>query len=226
MPKLKWDEISKRLYETGTSKGVLYPQNPTTGVYEKGVAWNGLVSVKQAPDGAEEQPIYADNIKYLSMFSAENFKGTIDAFTYPEEFEACDGSAEIVADSGVYASQQERRAFGFVYSTVLGNDTQGDAYGEKIHIIYNAKVSPSARDYETVNETPNAMTFSWGFVTTPIAVDDVPLLKRPTSHITIDTTKVAPAKLTAIRDKLYGTAEAEPTLPTLADLMTILNAAG
>ena len=226
MPKLKWDEISKRLYETGTSKGVLYPQNPATGAYEKGVAWNGLVSVKQAPDGAEEQPIYADNIKYLSMFSAENFKGTIDAFTYPEEFEACDGSAEIVADSGVYASQQERRAFGFVYSTVLGNDTQGDAYGEKIHIIYNAKVSPSARDYETVNETPNAMTFSWGFVTTPIAVDGIPLLKRPTSHITIDTTKVAPAKLTAITEKLYGSASGEPTLPTLAELMTILNAAG
>ena len=226
MPKLKWDEISKRLYETGTSKGVLYPQNPITGAYEKGVAWNGLVSVKQAPDGAEEQPIYADNIKYLSMFSAENFKGTIDAFTYPEEFEACDGSAEIVADSGVYASQQERRAFGFVYSTVLGNDTQGDAYGEKIHIIYNAKVSPSARDYETVNETPNAMTFSWGFVTTPVAVDGIPLLKRPTSHITIDTTKVAPAKLTAITEKLYGSASGEPTLPTLAELMTILNAAG
>ena len=226
MPKLKWDEISKRLYETGTSKGVLYPQNPITGAYEKGVAWNGLVSVKQAPDGAEEQPIYADNIKYLSMFSAENFKGTIDAFTYPEEFEACDGSAEIVADSGVYASQQERRAFGFVYSTVLGNDTQGDAYGEKIHIIYNAKVSPSARDYETVNETPNAMTFSWGFVTTPVAVDGIPLLKRPTSHITIDTTKVAPAKLTAIAEKLYGSASGEPTLPTLSELMTILNAAG
>ena len=226
MPKLKWDEISKRLYETGTSKGVLYVQNATTGAYEKGVAWNGLVSVKQAPDGAEEQPVYADNIKYLSMFSAENFKGTIDAFTYPEEFEVCDGSAEVLADSGVYASQQERRAFGFVYSTILGNDTQGDAYGEKIHIIYNAKVSPSARDYETINETPNAMTFSWGFVTTPIAVDDIPLLNRPTSHIKIDTTKVAAAKLAAIRDKLYGTAQTEPTLPTLAELMTILNAAG
>lgn len=225
MVKIAWDVVGKREYETGTSKGVLFPQQ-ANGSYGVGVPWSGLTSVKQSPDGAEETPFYADNIKYAAMMSAENFKGTIEAFTYPEEFELCDGSAEILADSGVYAGQQERQPFGLVYSTVLGNDTLGNDYGEKIHVVYNAKVSPSERSYETINETPSAITFSWGFTTTPVSVDDVPALKRPTAHITINSTKVTPAKMTAIRDLIYGTASTEPTMPTLAELLTILTPAG
>ena len=166
MPRLTWDAVGERLYETGTKKGVVFVQNDA-GVFGAGVAWNGLTSVKQSPDGAEETPIYADDIKYLSLSSAENFKGTIEAYTYPEEFAACDGSAEVVALSGVYAGQQERKTFAMVYSTVVGNDVQGNDYGEKLHIVYNAKVSPSERAYETINDTPAALTFSWGFTTIP-----------------------------------------------------------
>ena len=223
MEKLSWDNVGERQYETGTSKGVLFVQN-ALGVYGAGVAWSGLVSVKQSPDGAEETPIYADNIKYLSMFSAENFKGTIDAFTYPEEFAACDGSAEIVEASGVYAGQQERMPFGLAYSTVIGNDTLGNSYGEKIHLIYNAKVSPSERSYETINETPAAITFSWGFTTVPVSVDDVPAIKRPTAYITIDSTKVPPAKFTAIKELLYGNGTLASKLPTIAELVTLISA--
>ena len=223
MEKLSWDNVGERQYETGTSKGVLFVQN-ALGVYGAGVAWSGLVSVKQSPDGAEETPIYADNIKYLSMFSAENFKGTIDAFTYPEEFAACDGSAEIVEASGVYAGQQERMPFGLAYSTVIGNDTLGNSYGEKIHLIYNAKVSPSERSYETINETPAAITFSWGFTTVPVSVDGVPAIKRPTAYITIDSTKVLPAKFTAIKELLYGNGTLASKLPTIAELVTLISA--
>ena len=225
MVKLAWDKIGERQYETGTSKGVLFLQDPT-GAYLPGVPWSGLTSVKQSPDGAEETPVYANNAKYLSLLSAENFKGTIEALTYPEEFALCDGSAEILANSGVYAGQQERKPFGLVYSTVVGNDTLGNEFGEKIHVIYNAKVSPSERAYETVNDTPAAMTFSWGFTTTPVSVDDVPALKRPTAYVSIDSTKVAPAKFAAIKDLIYGTASTESEMPTLAELLTILNAAG
>lgn len=223
MPKLVWDEVGKREFETGTSKGVLFPQGPT-GAYGEGVAWSGLVSVKQSPDGAEETPVYADNIKYLSLLSAENFKGTIDAITYPEEFEACDGSAELVADSGVYAGQQERKPFGLVYSTVVGNDTQGIDYGEKIHIIYNAKVSPSERAYETINETPSALTFSWAFSTIPASVEGT-LLKRPTAHLTIDTTKADETALAALRDAIYGTASTPSELPSIAEILTMFTPA-
>lgn len=225
MVKLAWDKIGERQYETGTSKGVLFLQD-ATGAYLPGVPWSGLTSVKQSPDGAEETPVYANNVKYLSLFSAENFKGTIEALTYPEEFALCDGSAEILANSGVYAGQQERKPFGLVYSTVVGNDTIGNEYGEKIHVIYNAKVSPSERPYETINDTPAAMTFSWAFTTTPVSVDDVPALKRPTAYVSIDSTKVAPAKFAAIKDLIYGTASTESEMPTLAELLTILNAAG
>ena len=226
MSKLKWDEVGKRLYETGASKAVLFPQGPT-GTYTTGIPWNGMVSVKQSPDGAEETAKYADNIKYLSMFSSENFKGTIDAFTYPDEFAKCDGSAELVADSGVYVGQQERQGFGLAYSTIIGSDTAGNSHGEKLHLIYNAKVSPSERAYETINETPNAITFSWGFTTTPVSVDDIETLSRPTAYVSIDSTKCAPAKFKAIKDLLYGTDEPEGNskLPTLAELVTILSAA-
>lgn len=225
MVKLAWDKIGERQYETGTSKGVLFLQDDT-GAYLPGVPWSGLTSVKQSPDGAEETPVYANNAKYLSLLSAENFKGTIEALTYPEEFALCDGSAEILANSGVYAGQQERKPFGLVYSTIVGNDTVGNEFGEKIHVIYNAKVSPSERAYETVNDTPAAMTFSWGFTTTPVSVDDVPALKRPTAYVSIDSTKVAAPKFAAIKDLIYGTASTESEMPTLAELLTILNAAG
>ena len=169
MVKLLWDQAGERVYETGTSKGVLFVQDET-GAYGTGVAWNGLVSVKKSPDGAEETPVYADNMKYLSLFSAENLKGSIDAFTYPEEFEECDGSAQV--HPGVYVGQQTRKPFGLAWTTIVGNDTQGNAYGEKIHIIYNSKVSPAERAYETVNESPSTITFSWNFTTTPV---DLPL---------------------------------------------------
>lgn len=224
MAKLTWDAVGERLYETGTKRGVLYKQD-ASGAYSTGVPWNGLVSVKQAPDGAEPTPIYANDAKYIEMTSAENFKGTIDAFTYPDEFAECDGSAELVTASGVYAGQQPRVPFGLVYSTVVGNDTLGNDYGEKIHIIYNSKVAPSSRDYETINETPNAITFSWSFSTTPVSVDDIPALKRATSYICVDTTKTDEAKVEALKDLLYGTDADEAELPTLAELVALLTAA-
>jgi len=216
MAKLQWDQAGQRLYETGTSKGVLFTQK-ADGTYNTGVAWNGLVSVKKSPDGAEENPIYADNMKYLSLMSAENLKGSIDAYTYPEEFETCDGSAEV--NPGVYVGQQTRIPFAMAWSTIVGNDTQGNSYGEKIHIIYNAKVSPSERAYETVNEDPSAITFSWEFGTTPVDLSDVGL--DASSGIVIDKSKVDPADWTALTDKLYGTATLEPTLPTIQEVITM-----
>ena len=216
MPKLVWDQAGQRTYETGTSKGVLFTQK-ADGSYNAGVAWNGLVSVKKSNDGGEESPLYADNMKYLSMFSAENLKGSIDAFTYPEEFESCDGSAAV--NPGVYVGQQTRVPFALVYSTIVGNDTQGNAYGEKIHIIYNAKVSPSERAYETVNEDPSAITFSWEFSTTPVDLSDIGL--NPSAGIVISKNEVEAADWTALTDKLYGTAAVESALPTIQEVITM-----
>lgn len=221
MSRITWDNIGERLYETGTNKGVLFVQDDQ-GAYAGGVAWNGLTSVKQSPDGAEPNPIYADNIKYLELTSAENFKGSIDAFTYPEEFAECDGSAEILAGSGIYAGQQPRKAFGLVYSTVVGNDTLKEAYGEKMHFVYNATVAPSERAYETINETPAAITFSWAFTTVPVNVDDVPALKRPTAYLCVDSTKTTPETFSAIQDLVYGTTEDEPMMPTIAELVALV----
>lgn len=223
MSKLVWDAVGERQYETGTSKGALFVKDEN-GAYESGVAWNGLVSVKQSPDGAEPNDIYADNIKYLSMMSAENFKGSIDAFTYPDEFELCNGSAELVPGSGVYVGQQARRGFGLVYTTIVGNDTMGNAYGEKIHIVYNATVSPSERAYETINDTPAAITFSWNFTTIPVNVDDIPELKRPTAYVAVDSTKTSAATFEAIKDLVYGTSSHDAEIPTLSELITILTA--
>lgn len=216
MVKLQWDLAGQRLYETGTSKGVLFPQN-TTGGYDAGVAWNGLQSVKKSPDGAEETPLYADNKKYLSLFSAENLRGSIDAYTYPDEFEACDGSATI--NPGVHVGQQTRKPFGLVYSTIVGNDTQGNSYGEKMHFIYNAKVSPSERAYETVNEDPTALTFSWEYSTTPVDLSDIGLL--PSAGITVSKTEVTPEAWSQLQDLVYGTAEKEPTLPTIQEVIAL-----
>lgn len=216
MVKLAWDQAGERLYETGTSKGALFTQK-SDGTYDTGVAWNGLVSVKQSNDGAEETPLYADNKKYLSLTSAENLKGSIDAFTYPEEFEACDGSATV--HPGVHVGQQTRVPFGLVYSTIVGNDTQGNAYGEKIHIIYNAKVAPAERAYETVNDSPAALTFSWNYTTTPVDLSDINL--DPSAGITVDKTQVSAAAWTALTDKVYGSATTEPTLPTIQEVITL-----
>jgi hypothetical protein len=216
MPKLQWDQAGERLYETGTSKGVLFVQK-STGGYDTGVAWNGLVSVKKSNDGAEDNPLYADNMKYLSLTSAENLKGSIDAFTYPEEFEVCDGSNAV--HPGVYVGQQARVPFGLAWSTIVGNDTQGNAYGEKIHIIYNAKVAPAERAYETVNDSPSALTFSWEYSTTPVDLSDINL--DPSAGIVVEKSKVSAAAWTALTDKLYGTATAEPTLPTIQEVITL-----
>lgn len=216
MVKLAWDQAGERLYETGTSKGVLFVQNGTGG-YATGVAWNGLVSVKKSNDGAEDNPLYADNMKYLSLTSAENLKGSIDAFTYPEEFEACDGSKAV--HPGVFVGQQTRVPFGLAWSTIVGNDTLGNAYGEKIHIIYNTKVAPAERAYETVNDSPAALTFSWSYTTTPVDLSDINL--DPAAGIVIDKSQVSASAWTALCDKLYGTATTEPTLPTIQEVITL-----
>lgn len=217
MVKLVWDQSGQRLYETGTSKGVLFVQK-ADGSYDKGVAWNGLVSVKKAPDGAESSPQYADNIKYLDLMSAENLKGSIDAFTYPEEFEPCDGSAAV--NPGVYVGQQSRVPFAMAWSTIVGNDTQGNAYGEKIHIIYNAKVSPSERAYETVNEDPTALTFSWEYSTTPVDLSDIGL--DPAAGVTVSKTEVSEAAWKSLTDTLYGGGiEADSKLPTIQEVIAM-----
>jgi hypothetical protein len=214
--KLQWDQAGQRLYETGTSKGVLFVQK-NDGTYENGVAWNGLVSVKKSPDGAEESPLYADNMKYLSLMSAENLRGSIDAYTYPDEFEKCDGSA--VVHPGVYVGQQTRVPFALAWSTIVGNDTQGNAYGEKIHLVYNAKVSPSERAYETVNEDPTAITFSWEYSTTPVDLSDIGL--DPSAGITVSRSEVSEAAWKALTDQLYGTETGEPTIPSIQEVIAL-----
>lgn len=198
MPQLTWDQTGERLYETGSSKGVLFVMG-TTGTYGAGVAWNGLSGVTESPTGAEETAIYADNIKYLSLTSAEEFAGTITAYTYPDEFGACDGSAEVTA--GLTVGQQTRRAFGMAYSTIVGNDVEGNDYGEKIHLIYGAKVTPSERAYGTVNDTPEAINFSWAFTTTPVEVPGF----KPSAYLVIDSTKVPLDNFEALKAVLYGT---------------------
>lgn len=220
MARLIWDALGERLYETGTSHGVLFPID-AKGVYENGVAWNGLVSVKQSPDGAEESPIYANDHKYLSITSAENFKGSIEAFTYPDEFMACDGSKEL--NPGVYAGQQTRKPFGLVYSTIIGNDTEGNDHGEKIHVIYNSKVAPSSRDYSTVNEQTEPLNFSWEFSTTPADVSEKlrELGIKPTAYIGIDCTKLTPEQVKALKDTIYGTEAEEAKMPTIDELIEL-----
>lgn len=222
---LKWDQIGEKLYELGTSHGVLYRLD-TKGEPEGGVAWNGLVSVKQAPDGAEAKPMYANDHKYIEMTSAENFKGTIEAFTYPEEFKVCDGSKEIIP--GVYAGQQRRIPFHLAYSTKIGNDTEGEMFAEKIHLIYNAKVAPSARDYTTINEDPEAITFSWEFSTTPMEVAQALVDKgfKNTAYIEIDGSLLDATQMKAIKDILYGTADTPARMPKIDELAEIITPAG
>lgn len=205
MSKLVWDETGSRFYETGVDRGVLYPV--VDGAYSKGVAWNGLVSVSENPSGAESSPIYADNIKYLNLMSAEEFGATIEAYTYPEEFEKCDGTAAIA--TGVSIGQQTRSTFGLCYRTRLGNDVDGDNYGYKLHLIYGCLASPSEKSYQTVNDSPEAITFSWEIKTTPVNVEGF----KPTANVIIDSTKVTPVNLAKLEELLYGTADKEASLP-------------
>ena len=206
MSKLIWDEDSKRTYETGVSKGVLYPiQND--GKYSLGVAWNGLTAVTESPSGAEATPIYADDIKYLNLISAEEFGATVEAYTYPQEFEACDGSAEI--QPGVCIGQQDRKKFGMSYRTVFGNNEKGNSYGYKLHLIYGATAAPSEKAYNTINDSPEAITFSWELSTTPVSVDNM----KPTASVTIDSTKVNQEKLKILEGILYGSESSNPRLP-------------
>ena len=222
MAKLVWDEAGKHIYETGVSKGVLYVMSDTPGTYEKGVAWNGLSSVSESPTGAEVSAIYADNIKYLNLMSREEFEGSIEAYTYPDEFMACDGSASPENAKGFIVGQQDRKTFAFCYQTKVGNDLNPEA-GYKIHIIYGALASPSERSYETVNDSPEAMTFSWDITTTPVAVTGF----KPTAHVELDSTKIEKTKLEKIEAKLYGTDEpsGEPTLLMPDEIIGMLTAA-
>lgn len=207
MAKIIWDQTGSRIYETGVDRGVLYPIN-VEGKYSPGVAWNGLSNVSESPSGAEATAIYADNIKYLSLTSAEEFGATIEAYTYPPEFGECDGSASIT--EGVTIGQQNRKTFGFSYRTLIGNDVDGNEHGYKIHLVYGCKASPSEKSYGTVSDSPEAITMSWEITTTPVNVTNF----KPTSHLVIDSTIVSAAALTAIEEKLYGgTAEAELPLP-------------
>lgn len=203
MSKLIWNTTGERTYETGVNQGVLYPL--TEGAYPVGVAWNGLTAVTESPSGAEANPIYADNIKYLSLMSAEEFGATIEAYTYPDEFAKCDGSAEVA--KGVFIGQQTRKGFGLSYTTKIGNDTDGADHGYKIHLIYNAMAAPSEKGFATVNDSPEAITFSWEVTTTPVSVSG----HKPTASLTIDSTKVDAEKLAQLEAILYGKdATAEP----------------
>ena len=195
MAKLVWNEAGKRLYETGVDRGVLYVSDGN-GRYQKGVVWNGLVSVNESPSGAEATPLYAGNVKYVELMSNEEFGASIEAYTYPEEFEQCDGSAELA--DGITIGQQPRKSFGLCYRTKIGNDTAGDEHGYKIHLIYGAKAAPTEKSYTTINDSPEAITFSWEITTTPIEVAG----HKPTATLTIDSTKVTPTALTAIEIKL------------------------
>lgn len=228
MSRLAWDEDTKRLYETGTRKGVLYPLG-ASGAYETGVAWNGLTAVTESPSGAEETALYADDIKYLSLRSKEEFGGTIEAYTYPDEWAACDGSAQLTGAPGVMVGQQTRKKFGLCYRTAVGNDTEADDYGYKLHLVYGAQASPSERSYATINDSPEAITFSWEFTTTPSDYSDANITLKPSSIITIDSTKVTGATaeeraavMKRIEDVLYGTDQAEPRLPLPSEIAGIM----
>lgn len=214
MSKLVWDQAGERLYETGVKQGVLYVQE--AGAYPKGVAWNGLTAVTESPSGAEATALYADDIKYLNLMSNEEFGATIEAYMYPEEFMACDGSASLA--EGVYIGQQARKAFGLCYKTTLGNDEEGNDHGYKLHLIYGALAAPSEKAYATINDSPEAVTFSWEVTTTPVNVTGA----KPTACVTIDSTKCAAEKLAALEAILFGSDDEEPRLPLPDEIKTLM----
>ena len=221
MARLVWDKTGEHLYETGVDHGVLYFPDQT-GAYKNGVAWNGLISVSESPSGAEATGQYADNIKYLNLISADEFGATIEAYTYPEEFEACNGNKELVDNTGVYVGQQSRSVFGFCYRTMIGNDTDGQDHGYKLHLVYGCQVSPSEKAYQTINDSPEALTFSWELSTTPVNVTG----KKPTALLVIDSTKIDNTKLAKIEAKLYGDETSTgAVLPTPDEIAEILSAA-
>lgn len=218
MSKLAWDKTGERLYETGVKQGVLYPQ-AAGGTYPKGVAWNGLTNITESPSGAEATALYADDIKYLNLVSAEELGGTIEAYTYPDEFAECDGSAALT--EGVFIGQQDRKTFGLCYRTTLGNDVDSNGHGYKLHLIYGALAAPSEKAYATINDSPEAITFSWEFKTTPVNVDG----HKPTASLTIDSTKVSETKMAALEKVLYGDGDTEARLPLPDEVVQILTSA-
>ena len=217
MAKLTWDNTGERIFETGVKQGVLYPIQ-SDGKYTKGVAWNGLTAVTESPSGAEATALYADDIKYLNLLSNEEFGATIEAYTYPDEFAECDGSAELA--TGVMIGQQKRKTFGLCYRTTIGNDVEGNDYGYKLHLVYGCLAAPSEKGYSTINDNPDAITFSWEVSTTPVNVEGF----KPTSQITIDSTKAEPTKLAALEAVLYGSAETEAKLPLPDEVATLMSA--
>ena len=231
--RLVWDETGNRNYETGVSQGVLYPIQ-TGGVYSKGVVWNGLTGVTEKPTGAEPMALYADNIKFLNMMSAEEFTGTIEAYMYPDEFMECDGSKEIAP--GVYAGQQNRKMFGLAYKTVLGNDTDSNDYGYKLHLVYGCLASPSEKGYKTINDNPEAISFSWEFKTTPAEIKKLIDGKKlkPTALLIFDSTKAKPANLAKLEEILFGKDPStsggsdgvDARLPLPDEVITIMSVAG
>lgn len=214
MSKLVWDQTGERLFETGVKQGVLYPQEG--GAYPKGYAWNGLTAVTESPSGAEATPLYADDIKYLNLLSNEEFGATIEAYTYPDEFASCDGSAEIAP--GVVIGQQKRKAFGLSYKTTLGNDVDSYDHGYKLHLVYGALATPTEKAYATINDSPEAITFSWEITTTPVAVKGF----KPTAIVTVDSTKVSAEKLASLEEILYGTDDQEARLPLPDEVAELL----
>ena len=220
MAKIVWDETGDRLYETGVKNVVLYVQSEN-GVYGNGVAWNGVTAITESPSGAEANPLYADDIKYLELRSVEEFGASIEAYTYPDEFAVCDGSADLIA--GVKIGQQPRKAFGLCYRTTLGNDTEGEEYGYKLHLVYGAKAAPSEKAYATINDSPEAITFSWEITTTPVSVTGF----KPTSHMELDSTKLSAAQMAAVEALLYGGEgeTANATLPLPDAILAAIKAA-
>ena len=214
MSKIVWDQTGERLYETGVKQGVLYI--PASGVYSKGVAWNGLTAVTESPSGAEATALYADDIKYLNLMSNEEFGCTIEAYTYPDEFAACDGSASLA--EGVSIGQQPRKTFGLCYRTTLGNDTDGNNYGYKLHMVYGCLAAPSEKAFSIINYSPEAITFSWEVSTTPVNVAG----HKPTAHLEIDSTKADPVKLAALEKILYGDTDTEARLPLPDEIVTLM----
>lgn len=226
MSRLEWDKIGERTYETGTSRGVLYIPN-AAGVYDSGFAWNGLTAISESPSGAESNKQYADNQVYLNLVSAEEFGGTIEAFTSPREFDQCDGSLSPIP--GINVGQQNRRSFGLSYQTLIGNDLEGQDYGYKIHVVYSALAAPSERAYATVNESPEATQLSWEFSTTPVPISPAILVGgrelKNTSTLTFDSRDFTPQKMKDLEDVLYGTASTAPRLPNPYELITMMSSA-